>query len=246
VNESLWTFVFEIANFVALAALLAWLFFKPVRQALEDQQAKRKRLEDEAAQKLAEADRLQREVDSQRQGLSRELDEMRSKAREAANAEKNRIIVEGRAQIERERGALKRESLNIDSTQTARISRAVATATGQTVRQFLQQIEGPELEQALVKAACRELQAFSNNSLAPVVVECAASLDEMSRQLIRDAIGVSADSAEFRIVPELVGGLRISTSRGLIDASIRGIATFAKNALSAEVESMIRKDSDGE
>ena len=65
-NDSLWTFVFEIANFVALAAVLAWLFFKPVRKALEDQQAKARQHEEEAAQKLADAERLREDIESQR------------------------------------------------------------------------------------------------------------------------------------------------------------------------------------
>ena len=57
-NESLWTFAFELANFVALAALLSWLFFKPVRKAVEHQRARTQRIEQNAEQKLAEAENL--------------------------------------------------------------------------------------------------------------------------------------------------------------------------------------------
>lgn len=245
-NESLWTFVFEVANFVAFAAVLGWLFFKPVRQALEDQQAKARKIEEDAAQKLADAERLRREVEAQHQAAASELEAMRVKALEAAKQEAAQVLAEARAQMERERESLKRESLNIHRAQTANIARAVAAATNQTVRHFLQEMTGIELEQALVRAACRELQAFSNDSLAPVTVESAAALDDEAQQSIRQALGPSATTAQFRVVPDLLGGVRIATARGLIDASITGLASFAEHSFSAELESMIREGSEGD
>jgi F0F1-type ATP synthase membrane subunit b/b' len=244
VNESLWTFVFEIANFVAFAALLGWLFFKPVRQALEDQRSRARRQEEEAEQKLEDAERLRKEVEAQQQAVADQLEEMRSEARRGAEQEADQIVAEAREQADRERAALKREALNISRAQTANIARAVATAANQTVRQFLEEMAGLELEQALVRAACRELRALSNDSLAPVTVESARPLDEQSQQTIRDALGTAADSAQYRVDPDLLGGLRISTARGLIDASIAGLADFAEHALSAEMESMIREEAE--
>jgi F0F1-type ATP synthase membrane subunit b/b' len=246
VNESLWTFVFEVANFVALAAALAWLFFKPVRKALEDERAKARRLEEEAEQKLAEATSMRQEIELQHKMLARELETMRNEAREAVKREVEQTLAEARAQIERERATLKRQALHIERSQTAKIARAVATATRNTTERFLEQLGGPELERALIEAACRELKAFSNDSLAPVTVETATSLDDASRQLVNTSLRAAAKTADFRVVPELKGGLRISTARGLIDASITGLANFAEQSLSAELESMIREESESE
>jgi F0F1-type ATP synthase membrane subunit b/b' len=244
VNDSLWTFLFEIANFVGLAAVLAWLFFKPVRKALEDQRAASKRKDEEAAQKLADAARLRQDIESQHQTLATELAAMRTKVRESAKQDAAQIVDEARAQVERERAALKREALHIEKAQTAKIALAVATVTHHTVKRFLQQMEGPELELTLVKAACRELQALSNDSLAPVGVESATALDEVSRQLIDTSLGAAAKSADFQVVPELEGGLRVSTAHGIIDASIIGLANFAEQSLSVDMESMIREESE--
>ena len=238
--------MFEIANFVTLAAVLAWLFFKPVRKALEDQRAKAKLQEQEASEKLAAAERLRQEIESQRETLATELETMRIKAREAAKQEAEQIVAEGRAHVERELATLKRDALHIERAQTAKIARAVAVATHGTMKRFLEQMEGPELEQTLIKAACRQLKTFSNNSLAPVTVESATAIDEPSRQLIDSALGHAAKTADYRLDPELKGGLRISTAHGLIDASIAGLANFAEQSLSAEMESMIREESDRE
>jgi F-type H+-transporting ATPase subunit b len=246
VNDSLWTFVFEIANFVALAAVLAWLLFKPVRKALADQQAKARQLEDDAAQKLTDAESLRQDVESQRQALAGELETMRVRVREIARQEAEQILAEARAHAERERAALKRDALHIERAQMTKIARAVATATHDTMKRFLQQMEGPELEQTLLKAACRELKAFSNNPLAPVTIESAAPLDDDARRLINASLGVAAKSADFRVVPGLEGGLRISTAHGLIDASVTGLANFAEQSLSAEMESIIREEDESE
>lgn len=245
-NDSLITFAFEVANFVALAAVLAWLFFKPVRKALEDQRAKAKQKEEEAAQMLAEAERVRQEIESQRQTLSAELGQMQTKAREVAKREAEQIVAEAHAQMERERATLKREALHIERGQTAKIARAVATTTHSALKRFLRQMEGPELEQTLIKAACRELRTFSNNSLAPVTVESATRIDDEQLELINTSLGNDAKTAHYRVVPELEGGLRISTAHGLIDASIAGLANFAEQSLSAEMESIIREESDGE
>jgi F-type H+-transporting ATPase subunit b len=246
VNDSLWTFVFEIANFVALAAVLTWLLFKPVRKALEDQRAKAGRKEEEAAQKLADAERLRKDIESQHEKLATELEAMRVKAGAVAKQEAEQIVAEARAQMERERARLRREALHIEQAQTSRIARAVAIAAQSTMKRFLVQMDGPELEQTLIKAACRELGTFSNGSLAPVTVETAMSIDGDSRQLIDSALGNAAKTADFRVVPELKGGLRISTSNGLIDASITGLANFAEQSLAAEMESIIRENSESE
>jgi len=246
VNDSLWTFLFEMANFVTLAAVLAWLFFKPVRKALENQRAKVRQHEEKTAQKLADVERLRENIESQQKGLVAELENMRIKAHEAAKQEAEQIITEARAQIERERATQKYEVLHIQQAQTAKIARAVATAAYNTIRRFFEQMEGPELEQTLIKSACRELQTFSNNSLAPVTVESARPLDDESRQAISSSLGKTAKVATFRVVPELKGGLRISTAHGLIDASITGLANFAELSLSAEMESMLRENSEGE
>ena len=245
-NDSLWTFLFEIANFVTLVAVLAWLFFKPVRKALEEHRAETKRKEEAAARKLAEAEQLRQEIESRHGELATELETMRTKAREVAKQEAEEIVAKAGARIERERAALKRAALHIEQAQTAKIARAVTTATHDTMQRFLRQIEGPELEQALVNGACRELRKFANRSLAPVTVESAIPLDNESRRMIRSSLGDAANTADFRVVPELEGGLRIATAHGLIDASITGLANFAEQSLSTEMQSMFRRESEDE
>jgi F0F1-type ATP synthase membrane subunit b/b' len=246
VSDSLWTFLFELANFAAFAALLGWLFFKPVRSALADQQAKTRQVEQEAARKLAEAESLQQKIEAQHQSLGGELEAMRRKAHEAAEQEAEQIRAEARHQAEQERAAVKREALHIERAQLTRLAEILATATQQTVGRFLGQLDGPSIEQTLLQAACRELKSFDNRPLPPIVVESAQPLHEEQRQILNSALGEAAESAEYRVSPRLKGGLRISTAQGLIDASLEGLASFAQQSLSAELKSVMREEADRE
>ena len=245
-NDSLWTFLFEIANFVALAAVLAWLFFKPVRKAIADQQAKMQKLESDAAKKLADAERSKQEIESQRQALDGELEKMRVSAREAAQHEAEEILESARARAEQEQAAIKRDALHIEQAQVAKLATAVATTARQTMDRFLQQMDGPEMEKTLLKAACRELQKLPSNQLGPVTVESARALDDEARRQINESLGSAATSADFHVSPELDGGLRISTAHGLIDASTKGLADFAEQSLAAEMHSILREESASE
>lgn len=242
VDESLTTFLFELANFLALAAMLAWLFFKPVRAALESQRATAKGQAEQAAQKLAEAERMRGEIDLQRKALGVELEAMRTKQHEIAKQEAAQLVAEAKAQIERERAVLMREAVQMDTVQSAKIAQAVASVTHAALKRLFQQIEGPDLERSLISAACRELKAFSNTSLAPVTVETPESLDDELRQAIESSLGSSRKTATFRVAPELGSGIRIATAHGLIDASVAGLADFAEQSLKVEMESLMREE----
>jgi F0F1-type ATP synthase membrane subunit b/b' len=78
VSPTLTTFLFEAANFLVLVALLSWLFFKPVRQALADHRARLEGLSQEATQQLAAVEQTRAEVAAQRQTLRDELTQLRA------------------------------------------------------------------------------------------------------------------------------------------------------------------------
>lgn len=242
-NESLWTFGFEVANFVGLAGVLAWLFFNPLRKALEDEQARRQQLEDEAAKKLYEAERASEEINNRRAQLESDLQGVRSQAEQAAKAEAQRLIAQVREQLERERAEAQRNVAHLQQSQSARLAMVVAAAARSTVQQLLQKLDGPELEQLLIEAACRELQSFTGDIRSRVVVITASTLNPLAEQSIRTSLGNS--EAEFRVDPSLIGGLKISTNAGLINASILGLAEFAEQCLSREMECMIREGNHG-
>lgn len=231
-SPTLTTFLFEAANFVILAALLGWLLFKPVRAALERRQAEQARQAEETARKLSEADALNQEVRQRHRELEQELDQIRVATRTAAEKQAEEIRASARVAAQHEREAIERRLASLEHQQLERLADGVASAVCETTKRLLEQINGPELERGLVGAACRQLQEFNKGSLGSVTVESAAPLPEELKAEIASALGESAKNAQYHTVPEIVAGVRIRTSEGLVDASATGMSRYAERVLS--------------
>lgn len=234
-RDSLWTFAFEIANFVMLAGLLGWFFFKPVRKAIEQQQSEAKQLEEQSKAKLTYAENMERDLNQQRELVTQELEKMRVAARNAANQESENILAKARAEADKELDQLKFKAIQIDHANAKRLAHFIAEKATVTINKLLREINGPEFESALIAATVSQLKSLSADGLSPVSVETATELDAPARERLRSALRQPEDSVTFRVVPELLGGVRISTAQGLVDASIAGLTRYAEQELLQEL-----------
>lgn len=225
------TFLFEAANFLVLAAVLGWLFFKPVRQALADRRSRLESEEQQAAERLSEAKDLQQQIATSRAHLQEELNSLRSRELEAARKQVDHLLADARAAAERELETGRRQAARVSETQQDRLAQAAALAAAETVGQLLRQIGGPEIHAALLRSACQQLRALPQDALAPVKVETATPLSSEDRATLDEALGPAAAGADYRTSKELGVGVRIATGQGLIDASASGLAGFARQAL---------------
>ncbi|HPG28007.1 MAG TPA: hypothetical protein PLW10_20400, partial [Myxococcota bacterium] len=71
--------------------------------------------------------------------------------------------------------------------------------------------------------------------LEPVGVESARALDRDARAALAASVGLIPEAIEWRDAPELLAGLRVSTTRGLVDASAVGLAAHAERRLAGRV-----------
>lgn len=231
------TFFFEGANFLLLAALLGWLFFRPVRAALE-----KRRSQYEAEQKAAEvarqeAERLLADAQVQRAKLEGSMEELRQRLEREAEAERDRLIAAARAQTQREHETRKQELVAQRRAQTQTLARDAAHAAVQIVVHLLDQMQGPELEQTLLAAACRELEKLrSAGPLAPVVIESVRPLGDDAVDAFVEATGLAAADLTCRLDPELVAGVRVLTAKGLVDLSAAGLAAQAERVLNEKLD----------
>jgi F-type H+-transporting ATPase subunit b len=231
VNPTLTTFLFEMANFLVLAGVLGWLFFKPVRQALSDYRQKLEADNQLAAQKLAEVEKVQQEMNAQRAQLQSELTEQRARQLAEARQRADRIVGDARSAAERELELSQRQIARFMENQQEALAEVSAAAAADIVGRLLEQIDGPELQSALIESACRQLATMSPQELAPVKIESAEPLSTAQSNRVREALGPSAADAEFRRVDHIGAGIRITTRKGLIDASVSGLTQFARHAL---------------
>jgi F0F1-type ATP synthase membrane subunit b/b' len=231
------TFLFEAANFLVLAVVLGWLFFRPIQNALENRRAELEGERRQAADKLAEADRRLAEIEAERRQFTASLDSLRVQAQEQAERAAERIMAGARAegQHERERMTIELAALRRAHARTA--ARDAVAAAREVVVRLLAHIGGPDLEPALVRAACHELRALAGRArLAPALVEASQSLDNQTRALLAEALDCQPSDVHDRVVPELIGGVRVITNAGLVDASVAGLAAFAERALLARID----------
>lgn len=236
-SPTLTTFLFEAANFLVLAGVLAWLFFRPVRESLERRCAKQQKQADDAAAKLAEAERMQSEIEQKFLDLDQALERRRDQSRIAAEQQAAQLLHEARESVRRESEAAKHQLAHLERSQREHLARVIAETAGASIDRLLRQLDQPELDHVLTAAACREISSFDGNSLAPVRIESAHPLDGTDRDALLAALGSAADSAEFHIIEDLGMGLRVSTNRGLVDVSSAGLSTFAQHQLASQLAS---------
>ena len=229
-DETLTTFLYELANFVVFALLLGWIFVKPIRKLLDEQAARDAKLEQTAQQHLAEAAELRQQLLDDRQNFNQEMAHQRDAMLSETKQEATNLLDKANQTIKAQREHLSREALQIQHQQLTNLAKIVASSSQQAVENLLKQIHGPSLEGALIEAACQQLKQSPPSGDEKVTVETAAEIDEPTRQKIAQAAGlVSSNGAiQYRVDPELIGGLRVKTSGGVIDSSIAALSSYAE------------------
>ncbi len=240
-TASLITFLFEIANFVIFVVLLSWFFVKPVRQFLDNQAARDAEAQRQANQRLADAEDLRQTLLQQQQQFAQQMERQRQKLLDEARQAAQGLIEDAHRNIESQRQQLVRDASQIQQRQRTELTQRVATTAAEAVSRLLREIDGPELETALVSSACHEIsqarKTESAGSLQPILVESSIDLDDALKTRIAKAFGHESIPAEiqFKVNETLLGGLRIRTAAGLVDHSIAGLSQFVQQKLQREL-----------
>jgi len=234
------TFLFEAANFLALAGILGWAFFRPVQDAIERRRAALDSERRQAADLLAAAEQHTAELAARQREFDASLEGIRLTMRAQAEAEAQRIVEAARTAARQEQEHLQATLAALRRQQARVAAHDAAMAAGHVVVQLLERVGGPDLDLALIGATCTALRTLAaRRPLPPVLVEAARALDDRARLQIADAAGCPPSSLRERIVPELVGGVRAITAAGLVDLSIAGLASFAERVLLERIDAEV-------
>jgi F-type H+-transporting ATPase subunit b len=236
-SPSVATFLFESVNFLLLVVVLSWAFFRPVQRAIDARRdalaAERRaaeRAREDAQRLLADAEKRSREIEGS-------LEPLREALRRNAESEAARLIADASREAEEERSALRAELERMRQVQACAVARDAAAAARTLVEMLLAEIDGPDLDLALARAAARRLGTLPPSATnGQVLVESARPLADEALRVICDALGRASADRRLRVDPALIAGVRITTSCGLIDASASGMAHFAERELAARIE----------
>jgi F-type H+-transporting ATPase subunit b len=228
--------LFEAANFLILVAALGWFFFRPVRAALADRRAQMQEQQRAAAESLARAKQLEEELKRQRAAIQQESEQIRAAARDQARREAEAILEEARRAADKLRRAAEARLVDLERAHADRLAQVVAEATCILTSRLLQQIDGPKLERALFDAALSELKRDQAAKSSSLVVESACPLDDQQKAELSAAVEAAAGGLEFRVNPALIAGVRLTTSAGLIDVSVAGLAQGIQQTLAGQLK----------
>jgi F-type H+-transporting ATPase subunit b len=235
VSPSLTTFLFEAANFVALAAVLGWVFFRPVQAAIERRRSGLEAERRDADRARADAERRLAEVEARRREVEGGLEPLRAEARREAERQAAAIVEAARQQAGEERARLEHELAALRREHARTLARDAAAAARILVTRLLAEIGGPDVDTALARAACERLAALPEAKRAgSVEVQTARPLDAETRARFQEVAGPAA-TVKDRVVPELGAGVRVITPAGLVDASASGLAAWAEQELVARI-----------
>lgn len=229
------TFLFEGANFLVLAAVLGWLFFRPVQAAIEQRRLALEQERRDVDVLRAKAQHTLDEAEARRREIEASLEPLRAETSQDAERRAAQLVAAAQARGEELHARLASELEALRREHARTLASDAAAAARSLVERLLDEIGGPELDEALVRAACARLAALpADGRTGSVQVETARPLAAGSRAAIVAALGAGAILHE-RVVPELGAGARVVTPGGLVDATVAGMAVWAERELRARL-----------
>ena len=249
-NIKLSTLIFQIVNFLILAALLTKFLFRPVIRLL-DERAKRvtqaldeaetreeeaKRIKEEYLKKLEEA---KREAQALREAAKEEAERIRQEVIEQARAEVQAMRARAEEEIERERAEAIRRHREEIATLVTSMSARMLTEVGDGRLQaiffdaFLDRLARMKGESSKYRSAVKEME------VVPVEVTSANSLSEADLARLKEALSSFLDKdvrLELRVDPSLIGGAMVRFGDYLIDGSLRGQLAGLREGFVRELE----------
>jgi F-type H+-transporting ATPase subunit b len=232
---NLWTFLFEVVNFLVLAYILHRLLYRPLRDAID-----RRRMACEHAQ--AEAQEIQQQAVARLQQLQAQLadiDRLRQKtirqAHEQSLAERKKILDEtstaAQARQEAARTALARER---EETLRA-LHEEIVNQAVELTRRLLHEAADLTLEEQLVKRLAETLEQLPEserqalrrdwNPQSGATLESAREIDGPALARLSTAVAaIVGQPAEVTIEPQrsLIAGFRLRLGGRVWDASVDG------------------------
>jgi F-type H+-transporting ATPase subunit b len=217
------TFLAQIVNFLVLVALLRWVLYDRIIQAMNAREERfAKRLED-ADQRQADADAKAEQYQQRLAEIDLEREAQINESRREARAEYERLVREARGEVERRRNqwseAWKREREDL----LFALREQAGSAGTEVARRTLQQLADTDLEERMCHAfdeRIRRLDQQQRDEISrhlmdgstPITVRSAFELPEQRREQIRKTVRetfCSKEEVRFETSGDLICGLEL-------------------------------------
>jgi F-type H+-transporting ATPase subunit b len=234
-NFNPWTFLFEVLNFVVLAAVLYRLLYRPLREAIDRRRAAATRAHAEGDKAREQATMLQQHLQVQLTEVQQQCETAMRESRERAEIERKKMFEEAEAEV-RHRHEQVRQALEREREEVWRSLRGEMTNLAvDVVRRLLRESCDRTLNDQLALHLVEDLQRLPPEKRQVVydqwqpedgaVLETAGDLDDSTVRRITEAaselVGQPITLATAT-VPSLLGGVRLRVGGHIWDASLAG------------------------
>ena len=235
----------QVFNFLILVWLLKHFLYKPILQALD---AREQRI----AKELADADSTKSEAEKEREkfhkkneAFDRQREELLSKAKDEAKAERQRLLDEARQAADalraKRQDALKREQQSLNDEITRRTREEVFAIA----RKTLTDLAGTTLEERMTEVFRRRLGELNNEakegfakflktSADPVIVRSAFELPSEQQSAIQYAlqeIFTAGIQVRFETAPDVISGIELTANGQKVAWSIADYLASLENSV---------------
>jgi F-type H+-transporting ATPase subunit b len=232
---NVWTFLFQVVNFLVLVAILRWLLYRPLRDAIDRRRQANARAQADAEAARREAAALQATLGQQLADLDRRREAVIHEARERAEAERQALLADAEGAIRRRRDEVEHQ-LARERDEALRSLRAeLVHSAVELAGRLLGEACGSTLQRQLAGRLVEELRAIPDDERRRLrgewdggeaaVVESAA---ELNGEILSDLGGAIESLAgrplgiSVQVRPDLLGGVRLRIGGQVWDASMAG------------------------
>jgi len=248
-NLDVWTIVFQIINFLVLAAALYYLLFRPVMRGVKERAAEKERLARELAQERDEAARLRAELEARLAHAGEEAAAIAATAQEQAEAERRALLQEAQVEVERilveaHADARRLQQQAVDESHDDLLD-AILEISGWVIGRATP----PEVHDALIQQLCDRIWELGRSEMDRVetfrrslgdrtptaYVTTARPLSPEQQGLLARTFTALADrhvNLELRTDSTLAAGIRVRLGDTLVDNSIGGQLAEMREAVS--------------
>jgi F-type H+-transporting ATPase subunit b len=232
---NVWTFLFQVINFLVLVAILRWLLYRPLREAIDRRREANAKAQADAEAARREAAALQAKLDQQLADLDRKRAEVIREARERAEGERQALLADAEGAIRRRREEVEQQ-LGCERDEALRSLRAeLVHSAVEMAGRLLSEAADATLQHQLAVRLVDELRRIPEEERLRLCGEwddgeaaVVESASELNGELLHDLGGAIESLAgrplgvSVQVRPELLGGVRLRIGGHVWDASMAG------------------------
>jgi F-type H+-transporting ATPase subunit b len=238
-NLDVATVIFQVINFLALAALLYYFLFRPVMRNVRARDAERERLAQETARERDEAERLRAELEARLARAEEEAAAIIVEAQDQAKIERTELLQEAQAEVERILVEAHADGQRVQQQAVDDFHEELLDAIIELSGWAISNTALPEVHDALVQQLNDRIWELGRSEMervetfrralgdrAPTAyVATARPLSPEQQGLLARTFTALADrhvNLELRIDRSLAAGVQVRLGDTLVDNSIRG------------------------